>query len=70
MATPTGPRKLLDVVADRFKLGNAEQARVLEAIELAIKRGGGRLECVLVTRRRGRGQPNLVVAFLHGPALP
>ncbi len=43
VATPTGPRKLLDVVADRFKLGNAEQARVVEAIELAIKRGGGRL---------------------------
>jgi excinuclease ABC subunit A len=42
-ATPTGPRKLLDVVADRFKLGNTEQARVVEAIELAIKRGGGRL---------------------------
>ena len=43
VATPTGPRKLLDVVADRFKLGNTEQSRVLEAIELAIKRGGGRL---------------------------
>jgi len=43
VATPTGPRKLLDVVADRFKNGNAEQPRVLEAIELAIKRGGGRL---------------------------
>jgi excinuclease ABC subunit A len=43
VATPTGPRKLLDVVADRFKNSNAEQSRVLEAIELAIKRGGGRL---------------------------
>jgi len=43
VATPTGPRKLLDVVADRFKLGSTEQARVVEAIELAIKRGGGRL---------------------------
>jgi len=43
VATPTGPRKMLDVVADRFKLGNTEQARVVEAIELAIKRGGGRL---------------------------
>jgi len=43
VATPTGPRKLLDVVADRFKLDNTEQARVVEAIELAIKRGGGRL---------------------------
>ncbi|MEY4420781.1 MAG: hypothetical protein RLZZ498_1377, partial [Pseudomonadota bacterium] len=43
VATPTGPRKVLDVVADRFKIGNTEQARVVEAIELAIKRGGGRL---------------------------
>jgi excinuclease ABC subunit A len=43
VASTTGPRKLLDVVADRFKNGNAEQPRVLEAIELAIKRGGGRL---------------------------
>ena len=43
VATTTGPRKLLDVVADRFKNSNAEQPRVLEAIELAIKRGGGRL---------------------------
>ncbi len=43
VATPTGPRKLLDVVADRFKISNTEQARVVEAIELAIKRGGGRL---------------------------
>ncbi|WP_353134370.1 excinuclease ABC subunit A [Limnohabitans sp.] len=43
VATPTGPRKLLDVVADRFRLSTTEQARVVEAIELAIKRGGGRL---------------------------
>lgn len=43
VATPTGPRKLLDVVADRFRLGNAEKARVIEAIEVALKRGSGRL---------------------------
>ncbi|MDZ7867023.1 excinuclease ABC subunit UvrA [Acidovorax sp.] len=43
LATPTGPRKLLDVVADRFRLGNAEKARVIEAIEVALKRGTGRL---------------------------
>ncbi|MGB4023251.1 MAG: excinuclease ABC subunit UvrA, partial [Limnohabitans sp.] len=40
VATPTGPRKVLDVVADRFRLGNAEKARVVEAIEVALKRGG------------------------------
>ena len=43
VATPTGPRKVLDVVADRFRLGNAEKARVVEAIEVALKRGTGRL---------------------------
>jgi excinuclease ABC subunit A len=38
-----GKRLVLDVVADRFRLGNAERARVLEAIEVAIKHGSGRL---------------------------
>jgi excinuclease ABC subunit A len=42
-ATPAGPRKILDVVADRFRLTGAERARVVEAIELALKRGSGRL---------------------------
>ncbi|WP_127806869.1 excinuclease ABC subunit UvrA [Hydrogenophaga sp. NH-16] len=35
--------KLLDVVADRFRLGNAEPARVMEAIEAGLKRGAGKL---------------------------
>ncbi|MGC4367925.1 excinuclease ABC subunit UvrA [Hydrogenophaga sp. R2] len=35
--------KLLDVVADRFRLGNAEPARVMEAIETGLKRGSGQL---------------------------
>ncbi|MEX8506843.1 MAG: excinuclease ABC subunit UvrA [Leptothrix ochracea] len=42
VATLTGPRKLLDVVADRFRLGNAEKIRVIEALEAALKHGGGR----------------------------
>ncbi|MDI1275543.1 excinuclease ABC subunit UvrA [Polaromonas sp.] len=40
VATPAGPHKLLDVVADRFRLHAAEKSRVVEAIELALKRGG------------------------------
>jgi excinuclease ABC subunit A len=40
VATPTGPRKVLDVIADRFRLAKAEKARVVEAIEVALKRGG------------------------------
>ena len=43
VATPTGPRKVLDVVADRFRVTNTEKARVVEAIEVALKRGSGRL---------------------------
>jgi excinuclease ABC subunit A len=38
-----GQRKVLDVVADRFRLGGTEKVRVMEAIELSLKRGGGRL---------------------------
>jgi excinuclease ABC subunit A len=45
VATPAGPRKVLDVVADRFKIETAEKVRVMEAIELALKRGSGRM-CV------------------------
>lgn len=43
VATPTGPRKVLDVVADRFRISNTERARVVEAIEVALKRGSGRM---------------------------
>ena len=44
VATLTGPRKVLDVVADRFRLGGVERARVLEAIEVALKHGSGRIK--------------------------
>ena len=39
-AGSVGVVKVLDVVADRFRMGNAEKARVVEAIEVALKRGG------------------------------
>jgi excinuclease ABC subunit A len=38
-----GKRKVLDVVADRFRFAGAERVRVMEAIELSLKRGGGRV---------------------------
>ncbi|MDE2276246.1 MAG: excinuclease ABC subunit A, partial [Burkholderiales bacterium] len=38
-----GTRKILDVVADRLRLAAAEPVRVMEAIELSLKRGSGRL---------------------------
>ncbi|MEY5099580.1 MAG: hypothetical protein RJA36_2299, partial [Pseudomonadota bacterium] len=39
----SGDVKFLDIVADRFRLSNAERVRVMEAIELGLRRGGGRL---------------------------
>ncbi len=41
--SPTGPRKLLDVVADRFRLSAVDKGRAVEAIEASLKRGGGRV---------------------------
>lgn len=38
-----GDRLRLDVVADRFRIGAADPARVAEAVETALQRGGGRL---------------------------
>lgn len=44
VASPTGPRRVLDVVADRFRVQGAEKVRVIEAIETALKRGAGRVD--------------------------
>ena len=49
-------KKLLDVVADRFRLAGTEKARAMEAIELALKRGSGRLN---VYRLHDQGEPEL-----------
>jgi excinuclease ABC subunit A len=51
LASPTGPRQVLDVVADRFRASGADKVRVIEAIELALRRGGGRVN-VYVSRER------------------
>ncbi|BEU97916.1 excinuclease ABC subunit UvrA [Acidovorax sp. DW039] len=51
-----GERKILDVVADRFRWSGAERARVVEAIEVALKRGSGRLN---VYRLVDEGEPEL-----------
>jgi len=56
VATPAGPRKVLDVVADRFRLSHTERARVVEAIEVALKRGSGRLN---VYRLRDEDEPEV-----------
>ena len=48
VASVTGPRKVLDVVADRFKLTSVERARVVEAIEVALKHGAGRMSVYVI----------------------
>ena len=42
-ATAPQSRKVLDVVADRFRISSAEKSRVIEAIESCLKHGSGRL---------------------------
>ena len=49
VASPTGARKVLDVVADRFRVQGAEKTRVVEAIETALKRGSGRVNVYVVS---------------------
>ncbi len=42
-AANVGVRKILDVSADRLRVVHADKARVVEAIELSLRRGGGRV---------------------------
>jgi excinuclease ABC subunit A len=60
VASPTGARKLLDVVADRFRLQGTEKVRAVEAIETALKRGSGRLNVYVLKEAPGAdGEPDL-----------
>jgi len=52
-------RKLLDVVADRFRVGNVEKVRVVEAIELALKRGQGRLNVDVLPESAEAADPGI-----------
>ncbi|HEY4664162.1 MAG TPA: excinuclease ABC subunit A, partial [Comamonas sp.] len=55
-ATPPEKIKVLDVVADRFRFSRVERARAIEAIEVALKRGSGR---VVVHVMPDEGEPYL-----------
>ncbi len=64
--------KLLDVVADRFRMGSVEPARVMEAIEVGLKRGGGRL-MVYVLAESGHGatqEPGFAAGPPQGETAP
>jgi excinuclease ABC subunit A len=52
-----GERRRLDVVADRFRLGSADPARVAEAVEVALRRGGGRVTVYALAE--GEAEPAL-----------
>nr|WP_223994498.1 excinuclease ABC subunit UvrA [Cupriavidus pampae] len=64
--SPTGARKVLDVVADRFRIGNVERSRALEAIEASLKRGAGRVSVQVVTDE-GDGPVWRFSTGLHSP---
>jgi excinuclease ABC subunit A len=65
--------KILDVVADRFRLGSVEHARVMEALEVCLRRGHGQARVyALPVEAEGNGadEEPLVWAFsasLHCP---
>ena len=67
VATPAGPHKLLDVVADRFRIQTIEKARAVEAIEVAIKRGGGRLNVYVQGQNDAEEQMWRFSTGLHCP---
>ena len=50
-----GSHKVVDIVADRLRLSSAEPARVAEAIEVCLKRGGGQLKVVALTEATADG---------------
>jgi excinuclease ABC subunit A len=52
-----GSVKVLDVVADRFRLSHAGRARVIEAIEVALKRGSGRMTVYVLPEAGSDAQP-------------
>ncbi|MDR7093331.1 excinuclease ABC subunit UvrA [Hydrogenophaga laconesensis] len=58
--------KVLDVVADRFRIGTAEPARVMEAIEAGLKRGSGKL-MVYVLAEEGESEIWRFSTGLHCP---
>jgi excinuclease ABC subunit A len=73
VASDTGPRKVLDVVADRFRIQATEKVRAVEAIETALKRGGGRVNVYVVASAAnadGEAAPSELWRFSTGLHCP
>ncbi|MBC7716267.1 MAG: excinuclease ABC subunit UvrA, partial [Pseudorhodobacter sp.] len=70
VASPTGPRKVLDVVADRFRIQGTEKVRVVEAIETALKRGSGRVNVHVSTPSPSEGEGEILWRFSTGLHCP
>ncbi|MES2978629.1 MAG: excinuclease ABC subunit UvrA [Pseudomonadota bacterium] len=70
VATPTGVHKRLDVVADRFRLQATEKVRVIEAIEMALKRGGRLNVYVQPAPVDGVDQPEVMWRYSSGLHCP
>jgi len=49
--------KILDVVADRFRLGSVEHARAMEALEVALRRGHGQVRVYALPVDGAAAQP-------------
>ena len=66
---PARSVKVLDVVADRFRIGKVDASRVAEAIEVALKRGSGRCD-VHVLPEDASDEPPPVWRFSQGLHCP
>ncbi|HEY9063884.1 MAG TPA: excinuclease ABC subunit UvrA, partial [Burkholderiaceae bacterium] len=62
-----GERKLLDVVADRFRIQGTEKVRAIEAIEAALKRGSGRVNVYVLAADEGEPPMWRFSTGLHCP---
>jgi excinuclease ABC subunit A len=66
-------QKVLDVVADRVRVSRAERARVIEAIEQCLARGGGRMAVYVLAEESGgdaAGGPAPIWKFSTGLHCP
>ncbi|WP_293661063.1 excinuclease ABC subunit UvrA, partial [Rhodoferax sp. OV413] len=68
--TGGGTVKILDVVADRFRIAGVEKSRALEAIETCLKRGSGRLNVYVVNEAAAPADTALAAPEIIANAAP